>query len=185
MGGFYERMVQRVKVPLKKILGKSLLDVEELTTVLTEIEAQVNSRPLGYVSDDPNDYKVITPAHLLLGRSLHSLPDPPKDGERDDGVIKKWRHRQRLATHFWSRWSKEYLVTLSQYRKWLNKKTNLQVGDVVLVSEEKTPRGTWPLGRVVATYPGQDGLVRAVDVKTQRAVLRRPIHKLHVLETSV
>ena len=57
MGGFYERIVQSVKVPLKKIHGKALLDADDLTTVLTDIEAQVNFRPMGYVSDDPNDYK--------------------------------------------------------------------------------------------------------------------------------
>ena len=44
-GGFYERLVKSVKTPLKKIFAKAMLDAEQLTTILAEIEAQLNSRP--------------------------------------------------------------------------------------------------------------------------------------------
>ncbi|GFY18253.1 hypothetical protein TNCV_2046591 [Trichonephila clavipes] len=38
-GGFYGRLVRFVKESLHKILGKTLLSIEEMTTIVTEIEA--------------------------------------------------------------------------------------------------------------------------------------------------
>ena len=38
-GGFYERLVRSVKTPLKKIFAEAMLDAEQLTTILVEIEA--------------------------------------------------------------------------------------------------------------------------------------------------
>ena len=73
-GGFYERLVKSVKTPLKKIFAKAMLDAEQLTTILAEIEAQLNSRPLTYLSADPGDYSVITPAQILIGRNLQVSP---------------------------------------------------------------------------------------------------------------
>jgi hypothetical protein len=58
--------VKSVKLPLKKIFGKAMLDAEQMTTILTEIEAQINSRPLTYIGAEPNDLKALTPAQILL-----------------------------------------------------------------------------------------------------------------------
>ena len=73
-GGFYERLVKSVKTPLKKIFAKAMLDAEQLATIFAEIETQVNSRPLTYLSADPDDYSVITPAQILVGRNLQASP---------------------------------------------------------------------------------------------------------------
>ncbi|XP_045206117.2 uncharacterized protein LOC123558303 [Mercenaria mercenaria] len=51
MGGFYERLVGIVKRTLRKAIGKQLLTCIQLQTVLKEVEAVVNSKPLVYVSD--------------------------------------------------------------------------------------------------------------------------------------
>ncbi|KRZ66613.1 hypothetical protein T10_7670 [Trichinella papuae] len=45
-GGYWERLVRSVKVALTKVLGRSRADPEELRTVLCEIEARINDRPL-------------------------------------------------------------------------------------------------------------------------------------------
>ena len=68
MGGFYERLVKSVKTPLRKLFAKGILDSEQLTKILAEIEAQLNSRPLTYFGADPDDYSVITPSQILIGR---------------------------------------------------------------------------------------------------------------------
>ena len=73
-GGFYERLVRSVKTPLKKVFGQASLDAERLATIITEIEGQINSRPLTYQSADPNDLKVLAPAQILIGRNLQKIP---------------------------------------------------------------------------------------------------------------
>ena len=52
----------------------------------------------------------------------------------------------------------------------------------MLVAEPNQPRGIWPLSRIVSTHPGQDGMVRAVTVRTQYGEYKRPITKLCFLE---
>ena len=51
-----------------------------------------------------------------------------------------------------------------------------------MVADHNTPRGSWPLARVTKTYPGPDGLVRVVEVKTARGVYKRPVTKTVRLE---
>ena len=65
-GGFYERLVRTVKNTLRKILGRSKLNFEELYVILTQVECMLNSRPLSYVYTE-EICEPITPSHLLLG----------------------------------------------------------------------------------------------------------------------
>ena len=73
-GGFYERLVRSVKTPLKKILGNALLSYDEINTTLKEIEATINSRPLTYVYNNPNDAQPLSPSHFILGDRLTLVP---------------------------------------------------------------------------------------------------------------
>ena len=59
------------------------------------------------------------------------------------------------------------------------------MGGVVLVLEPNVPKRHWKLGRVEAVYPGRDGLVRVVDVRTGGVVKRRPISRPSPLEAEV
>jgi hypothetical protein len=51
-GGFWERQIRITKDCVKKVVGRAVLTFEELRTLLVEVEAVVNSRPLTYVYDD-------------------------------------------------------------------------------------------------------------------------------------
>ena len=183
-GGWWERLVRNVKEPLHKVLGKPLLSFSELATVLTRIEAVINTRPLTTVSDDVRDLTPITPAHLALGRSLFDLPDVEEVPVNDSKTRQRYLYQQRLVNHFWKRWQGEYLHQLSIQPKWNEEQPALRVGDVVLISDDKVSRGRWPMGRVEKLFPGKDGLVRTVTLKTQKGALCRPVQRLHRLEAS-
>ena len=57
-GGHWERVCRQLKEPLRKVLGKAFLNYTEMLTVLTDIEALINSRPLTYIGDDIRDGRV-------------------------------------------------------------------------------------------------------------------------------
>ncbi|XP_068250213.1 uncharacterized protein [Palaemon carinicauda] len=73
-GGWFERLVGSVKVVLKKTLGIRYVSKNELETTLVEIEACINSRPLTFVSDEPDFEHYLTPSHFILGRNITSKP---------------------------------------------------------------------------------------------------------------
>ena len=83
-GGFYERLIGLMKRCLKKTLGKACLNMIELNTILTEVEAVLNSRPLTYPYTDINDASPLTPSHFLCGYRLLTLPETnAKENEAD------------------------------------------------------------------------------------------------------
>ena len=66
-GGFYERLVSLVKQGLRKGNDCKLLYWDELLTMLAEVEAFINTRPLTYVYGDFLSEFILTPAHFLTG----------------------------------------------------------------------------------------------------------------------
>ena len=147
---------------------------------MCEVEGIMNSRPITTVSGDPNDIEPLTPNHLLLLKSEVALP-PGLFKKEDLLSHRQWRQVQYLADLFWRRWSKEYLPLLQLRQKWVKPKRNLAVGDVVLISTEASHHNSWPLGRIVETFPDKRGFVRQVRVRTKSAVYERPVEKLCLL----
>ena len=179
-GGLWEAAVKSMKTHLRRIVGTVNLRFEELYTVLTQIEACLNSRPLASLPNDDDGVEVLTPGHFLVGKPLEALPDP-SESYHSMSTLSRWHLCQVLVRNFWRRWSDEYLQSLRRYYKNHETCRNLQVGDVVVLREDNTPPTRWPLARVMETYPGVDGLVRAVKVKTSSGVYTRPIVKMAVL----
>ncbi|XP_058840722.1 uncharacterized protein LOC131696195 [Topomyia yanbarensis] len=75
-GGLWEAGVKSVKSVLNKILKQATLNIIEFATLLCQIEAILNSRPLFAHSDDPVDEEVLTPGHFLVDRPLTAIPEP-------------------------------------------------------------------------------------------------------------
>jgi hypothetical protein len=73
-GGLWEAGIKSCKLHLKKVVGNQLLSFEEMSTVLAQIEAILNSRPISPMSTDPNDLEALTPAHFLTGSAPTFLP---------------------------------------------------------------------------------------------------------------
>lgn len=75
-GGKWEAAVKSTKYHLLRTIGESILTFEKLTTLMTQIEAILNSRPLTPLSDDSDDLAVLTPGHFLIGQPLSIIPEP-------------------------------------------------------------------------------------------------------------
>ncbi|XP_055543116.1 uncharacterized protein LOC129728690 [Wyeomyia smithii] len=99
-GGLWKAAVKSANTHLKRIIGNGRLTFEELTTVMVEIEAVMNSRPLFSISNDPADPTVITPAHYLIGRSLTAIPEPSLEDIKATRLT-RWQYLQLLREHFW------------------------------------------------------------------------------------
>lgn len=183
MGGVWERQIRTVRKIMNVVLLNHVLDDERLDSVFCEIESIVNSRPLTAVSDDPWDFKPLTPNDLLLigGSPNHYLGA----SNNLDCYGRRWRHVQLVAAEFWKRWIKEYLPTLQVRRKWQNESVNLRVGDIVLLVDYSLPRCSWALGRVTNVFPGSDNLVRSAQILTKNSTVIRPISKLAFLESGL
>ncbi|XP_072051635.1 uncharacterized protein [Amphiura filiformis] len=179
-GGIWERQIRTIRKVMCSVIKEQILTDDSLHTLLCEIEAIVNSRPLTNVPGEVSDLEPLTPNHLLQLKSDMILP-PATAGKLSQYAKRRWRQVQYLADLFWRRWIKEYLPQLQQRQKWIHPQRNAKVGDVVMVVNESTPRNVWPLGRVIETLPASDGLVRRVRVKTRTSILTRPIDKLCLL----
>ena len=183
-GGLWEAVVKSTKTHLRRIVGDVKLTFEELSTVLAQVEACLNSRPLVSVNvPDEDGIEVLTPGHFLIGRPLCALPDP-SFSYRPVSLLKRWDLCQNLIRHFWQRWSSEYLTSLNKFNKWHHPTRNLQVGDIVIIREDTLVPTKWPLARVSQVHCGQDGLVRVATVKTAKGTYKRPVTKLALLLSS-
>jgi len=159
------------------LLFEQKVSDESFATVLTEVEAMINSRPLTPVSVDPASNEPLTSNHLLLvGRSPDLALEVFK--REDNFVRRRWRQIHYLAHQFWIRWTREYLQTLQVCHKWTKLEKNYKVNDVVLIYDEHVPRSKKKMGRTVEVYTDSCNRVCQVLVKTSAGVLRRPVTKL-------
>ncbi|KAL0879437.1 hypothetical protein ABMA27_003188 [Loxostege sticticalis] len=171
-GGAWERLIRSIKTSLKVILKERAPKDEVLCTLLAEVENIVNSRPLSHVSVEPGSDETLTPNHFLLGSSSN-LPIPGRFDDSDLSLRKQWRKSQKLADMFWKRWVNEILPELVPRRKWNHEQRSLQVGDLVLIVDPGAPRNVWPKAVVQQVFPGADGRVRMVEVRTKSGTLKR------------
>jgi hypothetical protein len=186
MGGIWEINVKSITGHLKRTIGEVVLSYEELYTLLTRIEAVLNSRPLCPLSNDPNDLNPITPGHFLIGEPLTSISERDLTTTRINRLT-QWQRVEQMRQHFWHRWQREYLVQNINRSKQLRGSGSrpstpaLEVGSMVILVEDNTPPLQWKLGRIVELHPGSDGVVRVVSVKTVNGIFKRATRKVCVL----
>lgn len=181
-GGLWEAGVKSVKQHLRKILT-SRLTFEEFATVLTQIEACLNSRPLTPIPTDTDiidNMQVLTPGHFLIGEALVSVPERSYETVNIN-LLNRWQHTQRLVQIFWKRWQTEYLIRLNQRPKWLRKTPEFEVGDIVLLRGENMPPSKWPLARIIHKHPGHDDMTRVYTVRCNSKNIKRSVSSLCAL----
>ena len=170
-GGFWERLIGLTKSALKKTLGRTYATLESLQTIIVEIEALLNDRPLTHVSSDLRDPEPITPSHLLYGKRITTLPhcateldeiNDPNFGDATE-IQKRARAQATIVKQLWVRWKREYLTALRETHKVTGtNEQRVKVGDLVLVHDD-TARIRWKLALIEGVSKGADGLIHSAD----------------------
>ncbi|XP_018494089.1 uncharacterized protein LOC108863894 [Galendromus occidentalis] len=126
-GAFYERQVQTMKRPLRKILGSAIPHFRDLDVIICNIGAMANRRPITTVASGTDEGEALSPSDLLYGyKGSAFIPEHSlKPKRRPDKVMvifsRRWAYQQRLLllNKFWKRYTTEYL----QYLKTAHEQT--------------------------------------------------------------
>ncbi|XP_075150893.1 uncharacterized protein LOC142225003 [Haematobia irritans] len=180
MGGLWEAAVKSFKTHFRKHASGFKYTFEEFSTVLSRIEACLNSRPLCPMSESSQELVALTPGHLLVGSPILAPPEQLEE-ESPLHLVHRFRKMKALSQQFCLRWKDEYLKGLQKRYKWKFPQRDIEVGDLVVIRDEQLPPTSWKLGRVDDVHPGSDGRVRVADVRTANGVVRRPVVKLVIL----
>ncbi|GFV19969.1 integrase catalytic domain-containing protein [Trichonephila clavipes] len=122
---------------LFRVAKSAIMNFEELTTLMAQIKAVLNSRPLSPLSSDPNDLNPLTPGHFLTNCAISSFPEPCTASD-SLSYHSRWKLIQSLRDKFWNRWSTEYLTHLQTRAKWSVQNTNLMENQLVLLKDSNT-----------------------------------------------
>jgi hypothetical protein len=172
-----ERIIQSMKRAMKHVVTPGLLREDEFLTAAKLAEGILNTRPLSYTSNVPDDLRPLTPAHFLTGSALKDISPIPLS----TSLAKRYNLVHKTLDNVWSRYQKEILPQLRVVNKWLSRRDDLAVGDVVIIMDDPD-RGSFPLGKIVAIHPNPaDGIVRSVSVAVGPNVWRRHSNSLLLL----
>ena len=175
-GGVWERIVRSFKHVFYAVIGNRRLTDEILATTFCLVEQSLNARPLVPASADATDLDALTPNHFLHGTSSSVLPSHQ---QADIDHRKRYARAQTYSDTIWNRWLREYVPTLNRRSKWSSHPNrDLKTGDLVWIVEPTSPRGHYPLARVVKLNFGTDAVARSAEVRTASGNLVRPVIKL-------
>ncbi|VDL83821.1 unnamed protein product [Nippostrongylus brasiliensis] len=205
-GGFYERLIKSVKHALYKALrGSAERHGDHLRTVITEIEACLNSRPLTYQGTDQEELSSIRPVdflqrdidltlpleHLIAPSDQDASYVPPEEirtlqttREVREALKSSYENTER----FWRIWREQYLTSLREKQKTRltdrrQSKTIPEVGDIVLVNDPILPRNDWKMARITEVKKGTNDDIREVGLVTStRRKIRQPVNLITPLE---
>ncbi|VDO05473.1 unnamed protein product [Haemonchus placei] len=201
MGGAWERLVGTVKRAFNKAVGRKKLAFPEFLTVVTEIEAVVNTRPLVACSPNVEDIPLrpVDFLHKSLKYGLAPLdPDELQDPTFDPQLIQTVTQAKQalenseiIAEKFWERWHFEYLTALREmqvvHRKQARHQTSREphVNEIVLVEQDSLPRGSWCYGKIIEVVRSADNMIRSVKIlMPNKHIWHRPLSKIYPLEIS-
>ena len=197
-GGVYERMVAICKKSLKGALGRKLLSFEQLRTILTEVEAVVNTRPITFVYSDSDSFQVLRPSDFLAPHRDNGPPLFEENMEPEycefqsntQQLTERWKKNALMLDKLWALWQTEYLAMLRERSQNDHKQKKVlathmpRVNDIVLIHEDNMPRGAWRVGRIKELIHSADGLIRSAIVQLPKGkLLTRSICLLYPFET--
>uniref|UniRef100_A0A914YT21 DUF5641 domain-containing protein n=1 Tax=Panagrolaimus superbus TaxID=310955 RepID=A0A914YT21_9BILA len=188
-------MIKLLKVNLKKAIGRKHFTFWKLLTLISQIEAWVNCRPLTYISDDSNQI-VIRPIDFLSPFIKPGLPAIEVDsqdpnfslGSNHENLVALWAKSQEYLTKFKDGFNNDYLKMLRDRSRHHQQSGNVvyrtpRVDEIVILLEEGVCKEVWKLAKVVEVLQGSDGRCRSATIKTPSGkILKRPINHLLPLE---
>ncbi|KAL7077016.1 hypothetical protein ACQ4LE_003763 [Meloidogyne hapla] len=196
-GGSFERLIQSIKFHLKRVVRKNTCTLEELMTLLVEIERIINERPLTYISS-AEIVEPLRPIDILdpsgdkpyqIQFSTNDIEELNKDEEffiptpttkNRDKLLSTYK-KSIFKTHiFWKNWKESYLTALRE--KYETNRKNIgklpKVGQVVLVNDDSDcPRSLWQIGLIKEIISD-----RTVKIKIGQKIFERPTKILYPLE---
>ncbi|KAK6743234.1 hypothetical protein RB195_010471 [Necator americanus] len=197
-GGFYGRLIRSVKHSLYKALGSRTVSWDVLSTMLAEIEAVLNSRPLTYQKENWEDQPLLRPIDFIQKDILVDYPLEYVNGTNEDETyhtpeetqLPRTRHdaetalrsSHELKERFWKLWRTQYLTSLREHHKvHMDTKrgstTIPKVGTVVLICDSTQPRNTWKIGRIVCLRSNDSGITRELEIEMpNKRTIRRPVN---------
>ncbi|KHJ87513.1 integrase core domain protein [Oesophagostomum dentatum] len=205
-GGFYERLIQSVKRSLYKSIGLKLLSEDDLRTVLTEIEASLNTRPLTYIETEKEEIPIIRPIDFIQKDMIITRECEVTTEDDDDSYLPPDERAQlktrlqaekalqtsiQITEKFWDIWQKNYLTALRETHRTqigtgrTSTKTPKE-GEVVLVMDPLQSRNNWKLGRITKIVGPTQTEVREVELQGPNGIkFKRPPNLLIPLELSL
>ena len=147
------------------ILGNRSLTDEAFLTTMCLVEQTFNARPINPASDDHEDLEALTPNHFVIGRANVCIPFLP-NAEDYANHRKIFRSSQAYADMIWKQWATKYLPQNNVRAQWNKLELNIQIGDLVWLIENNVRRSHYNMARVMEVYPGKDGIMRSVLIKT-------------------
>ncbi|KAK6762822.1 hypothetical protein RB195_023504 [Necator americanus] len=189
---------------LSECLRLAKLSLEQLSTLIIEIEELLNTRPLLYVESNSTFEQVLGPIDFL--QNEFEVPYPLDDIAVDEGdpsclppgeqvllrtktqTIKALQTSCKFTEKFWQIWRDQYLLALREkHQREVGKNRSSRYSprkdDIVLINEPVLPRHSWKMGRIHDLIMNSEGLIReAVIMLTSHRQIRRPINPLVPLE---
>ena len=191
-GGGWERAIKSVKRVFASIIyngldGLSALKTRsptefEFITIMCEIEAILNCRPISKMSTDIEDWRVLMPISILTG-NLH--PDSPvHQFNKGDMYRSNYKYVCAVAEQFWKHWMLMYLPWLQLRYRCQESSPNLGKGDLVLLLEaDSEGRRNYPKAIITEVYADCNDRVRKVKLKLANGrEMERDIRNLVPLE---
>ncbi|GFS83261.1 bel12-ag transposon polyprotein [Nephila pilipes] len=121
---------------------------------------------------------IILPSKHLADIPLNNVSD--LDQIEKTNIVLRWSYIQKVRENLKQRFKREYLGFL---RSSVTKREDkINVGDIVLIGTDDKKRLHWLLGRVLELFPGKDGIIRLVKLRTEKGNVLRPIQRLYPLE---
>ena len=172
-------MIRFARCILSTTFKEQVLTEDTLQTIIIDIEAIVNSRPLVPITFDLKDDEPLTSNHLLVLRGVVPL-SPAVDDKRNCYARCRWAQIQYFCQ---INFCNVLFGNICQ-KMWFQPHRNTKQDDIVLIVNDTLPRGKWCLGRVTETFPDKMSAVFSALVKTINSFLMRPISKLCLIVKS-